>query len=1229
MTDPWGKATAALIVLDHFDNGDDPGPMSVQAALSDLAAALGEIPDHPDSIDWELRLALGHAGLAWTLDGSASAPHWNEAVRGLRHLRRLTVTDPDADAILVPDLALAIYLRFQSLASGWAGAELENRFAEIDADLAALGQGDAVVEMVAGLVDLRRFGRLQDRIARDRALGRLATALPALPDDTPLLPEALTDYALALDTVVDDPAGDAERRDLGIAALERAAELLSGRPPQLLRAEGEQRCFRGEEREDAAEIRRGIALLTEYLVTPDVDDADSAYVHAMLATANEYLWRRCRDAEAAEAVGGHVDAALAAGIDRDDLDLGLELRRRAVNMLVERKDDALRTPERRADARDRLVEGIAVLAGAPDADAAARAELALPLASLGIQLIGSGPGLININRLPPLLDIARTHPRPEPMWQGWRDAVTSQLELLGPDGDFAKGKGSAGDIVTVLRRFGLLDLLSEDEAEKLNAELSSTTVMTAYLEGLRTGDRSRLLVARELLAARRDDPSLAVVAAFIDLQIAHLEDVPPDQLLVVVRRLLDAVIADEDDSLRDYLLPYLRQFSRLLGDERGEGVDLDDLPPEVADDPMAARMRPLTMSIAALVELVRGDPQTRRATLQAEQDRIKRAARGSAERLASGMTLAIGWLEVARSAPLDRAAVQAAIRWGTECLDGLGGPTHPLWAQQALTLATALRLRGGRDDRGRGRELGFDALRGRAWSALLQAGSTDALDAARTASADAAVLAGWCAQDQVYDDVARAVEAGRGLALHAATTTRGVHARLVDLGHGDLADEWAAVGGVDHVVMPGVADVDLRGDLRQRVLAALQDGDPGLLDPPVPDRVRAALRHHGTHALVYLVPGHGEEPGRMVAVPAHGPVEVRELPGLDAAPGGPLARYAAAYAAAHRSSNDPTRGARDISVERPPDPRQSWASAVADLGRWAWASAGEALLEGAARWAAGALPRLVLVPAGTLALVPWGAAVRTVHGRERYLVADAVLSTAASARLYCESVSRHRVRNGEQVLLGDPTGNLRGADLEVRAIGDVIAPGATHLGLLGGIPSPAGSGTVAEVLARLVVPHSLLHLACHGTAVATEPAASYLDLHDGMLPASLLLDQDPTRPLPLDTVVLSACSTHVVGDRYDEAFSLATAFLAAGARTVIGSLWNIPDGPTSWLAFLFHRHRSAGAPPADALRAAQLWMLDPDSDVPDALPALLHTANVGDIPLRHPLLWAGLTHLGR
>ena len=131
------------------------------------------------------------------------------------------------------------------------------------------------------------------------------------------------------------------------------------------------------------------------------------------------------------------------------------------------------------------------------------------------------------------------------------------------------------------------------------------------------------------------------------------------------------------------------------------------------------------------------------------------------------------------------------------------------------------------------------------------------------------------------------------------------------------------------------------------------------------------------------------------------------------------------------------------------------------------------------------------------------------------------------------------------------------------------------------------------------------------------------------LPPLLDIARTHPSPLPLDTVVLSACSTHVVGDRYDEAFSLATAFLAAGARTVIGSLWNIPDGPTSWLAFLFHRHRSAGAPPADALRAAQLWMLDPDSDVPDALPALLHTANVGDIPLHHPLLWAGLTHLGR
>ena len=75
-------------------------------------------------------------------------------------------------------------------------------------------------------------------------------------------------------------------------------------------------------------------------------------------------------------------------------------------------------------------------------------------------------------------------------------------------------------------------------------------------------------------------------------------------------------------------------------------------------------------------------------------------------------------------------------------------------------------------------------------------------------------------------------------------------------------------------------------------------------------------------------------------------------------------------------------------------------------------------------------------------------------------------------------------------------------------------------------------------------------------------------------------------------VVLAACGTfrgdvrHVAGMP-----SLARAFLTAGARAVVGTLWEIDDDVSAALFLRFHEHLQAGASPATALRAAQLEML--------------------------------------
>jgi CHAT domain-containing protein len=111
-------------------------------------------------------------------------------------------------------------------------------------------------------------------------------------------------------------------------------------------------------------------------------------------------------------------------------------------------------------------------------------------------------------------------------------------------------------------------------------------------------------------------------------------------------------------------------------------------------------------------------------------------------------------------------------------------------------------------------------------------------------------------------------------------------------------------------------------------------------------------------------------------------------------------------------------------------------------------------------------------------------------------------------------------------------------------------------------------------------------------------------------------------------VVLSACETDLSNRHHDEALTLATALVTRGAADVVGSRWAVRDGATAVMMAVFHHHLTAGglAPP-DALRAAQLWMLDPHRRLPFPLDEpLRHEAARSDLHDLHH--WAAFTHQG-
>jgi CHAT domain-containing protein len=141
-----------------------------------------------------------------------------------------------------------------------------------------------------------------------------------------------------------------------------------------------------------------------------------------------------------------------------------------------------------------------------------------------------------------------------------------------------------------------------------------------------------------------------------------------------------------------------------------------------------------------------------------------------------------------------------------------------------------------------------------------------------------------------------------------------------------------------------------------------------------------------------------------------------------------------------------------------------------------------------------------------------------------------------------------------------------------------------------------------------------------------ERGSAYLALAGGRLTAEDLVE---AAGADLRLVVLAACRSQVSGRGHDEAFSLSTAFLAAGASSVIGSLWPVPDDATSVLMFLTHHYlRVEGLPPGQALRRAQFWILDSGRGMPPDMPRDL-AAQAARIDPDDLTAWAGFTHLGR
>lgn len=264
-------------------------------------------------------------------------------------------------------------------------------------------------------------------------------------------------------------------------------------------------------------------------------------------------------------------------------------------------------------------------------------------------------------------------------------------------------------------------------------------------------------------------------------------------------------------------------------------------------------------------------------------------------------------------------------------------------------------------------------------------------------------------------------------------------------------------------------------------------------------------------------------------------------------------------------------------------------------------------------------PRLIVVPDGPLHLIPFDA---LVDGSGHYLLETRVVTYAPSATVLRlvendKAVNtnpiaflgvggvEYRVSAADAAPVGKPVPNgaesvsnpfdpkaeplrdLPGSVDEVRAAGKIF--GSSSVLLLGHDATDAAFK--AEPLNRF----KIIHIAAHGIATPVFPDRSALVLaEDPVHHDDGLLQARDIRQLHLNAelVTLSACDTGAGRLEGEEGIeSIERAFLFAGARSVLASLWTASDIYTTDLMESFYRNLAAGQDEAEALRNAKLTLL--------------------------------------
>lgn len=295
-----------------------------------------------------------------------------------------------------------------------------------------------------------------------------------------------------------------------------------------------------------------------------------------------------------------------------------------------------------------------------------------------------------------------------------------------------------------------------------------------------------------------------------------------------------------------------------------------------------------------------------------------------------------------------------------------------------------------------------------------------------------------------------------------------------------------------------------------------------------------------------------------------------------------------------------------------------------------------------------AIATVVIVPDRELRSLPFEALPRDPEGRHVLVQSLAIAYTPSATALLGLAAPRAASATGggtpkrvEILTLADPYpgGEDDGTPRPLRALyqedghdlvpvpgGSVEARRVARYSGPGGLTLTGTEATEARTKGMDLSRFDVLHFATHGLLSDRDPRRSALLLgsggtrgEDGFLQAREIA----LLRLDADLVVLSACRTargRMAGGGVGVE-SLAEAFFLAGARSVVGTLWNVEDRSALRLMTSFYRHLAEGRGKAEALRAAKLEALSDGNPPSDWAGFVLLGEPFGRVEVARPQRW--------